>query len=103
MATVSGMTATTSPQATTTITCNNGRRIVVTDNHNGTHSVAVSGTSIYDTTFTPARIPADMTTAQAAAEYAGQLAAENGGRVMVEGEQVAMTVGAVEVSLLCVR
>lgn len=98
------MTTTANPQASTTIQCRNGRQITVTANPDRTrYSVSVSGTRVYDSTFYAERIPVDMTPALAAATYAQQLAAENGGRVMAEGEQVVCRVGAVEVVLLCVR
>lgn len=78
------MTTTANPQASTTIECRNGRRIVITPTATG-HSVTVSGTKVYDTVFTADRIPADQTTAEAAAQYASQLANENGGVVPAEG------------------
>lgn len=74
------MTATASPQVnTTTITCGNGETITVTGHADGTASVTLTRRPLFNTTFTAARIPVDMTAGQAAAEYACQLAAENGG------------------------
>lgn len=74
------MTSTTGTD-TQVITCANGETITVTAHADGTASVTLTRRPLYNTVFTAARIPADMTTAQAAAEYANTLAAENGGAV----------------------
>lgn len=98
------MTATASQQVSaTTIPCANGEQIQIVELADCSASVTLAVRPLFNTTFTADRIPVDMTPAQAAAEYAQQLAGENGGRVMAEGEHIVCRVGAVEVVLLCVR